>query len=138
MDAQSLSVMRCKRILYNVPGCNCIRSKKNERKLAVKACFSHASGRMDFGDEDMIVLRCRIHKLRREEINYILPQHWMRWEKNWYPTYHSDVCSFLLRLQNILLNSRPGVAIGILGLISFSVPVSVLLLLIQTLFNLKV
>ncbi|GLJ32497.1 hypothetical protein SUGI_0653910 [Cryptomeria japonica] len=137
MDAQSLSVMRCKRILYNVPGCNCIRSKKNERKLAVKACFSHASGRTGFGDEDMIVLRCRIHKLRREERNYIPPQDWMKWEKNWYPTYHSDVCSFLVRLQSIFLNSRPGIAIGILGLISFSVPASVLLLLSESLHNLK-
>ncbi|GLJ32494.1 hypothetical protein SUGI_0653840 [Cryptomeria japonica] len=136
MDGQSLSVMRCKRILYN-PGYNCVRIKKNERKLVVKACFSDASGRMGFGDEDMIVLRCRIHKLRMEENNYIPPQNWMQWEKNWYPTYHSDVCSFVVRLQNILLNSRPSIAVGILALITFSVPASLLLLLIQIICHLK-
>ncbi|KAH9306960.1 hypothetical protein KI387_011364, partial [Taxus chinensis] len=111
--------------------------KNKKRRVGVKASISDESERPNMADEDMLVLRKRIHQMRMEEINYIPPQHWMEWEKKWHPTYGSDVCSSLVWLQSMLLNTRPAVAMALLALVSFSVPTSALFLLIQTLTHFK-
>eukprot|EP00253_Pinus_taeda_P031839 PITA_31839 len=100
------------------------------RRAAVNAC-GHSGNQFGSGDPskvdtDMIVLRKRILELRMHEINYLPPQHWMKWEKVWSVTYASDVCKFLLWLQNMLYNTRPALAIAGLALISVSVPTFVL------------
>ncbi|XP_059072837.1 uncharacterized protein LOC131073707 isoform X1 [Cryptomeria japonica] len=110
----------------HMPSLTRLPVKKKMPRFAVKAVNSGDSEHRNIVDEDMLVLRKRMHEVRMEEINYIPPQHWMEWEKKWYTTYDSDVCSSLLWLQNILLNTRPGVAVAIVALISLSVAASLL------------
>ncbi|GLJ09358.1 hypothetical protein SUGI_0107290 [Cryptomeria japonica] len=111
--------------------------KKKKTRFAVKADSSRESGGSSIVDEGMLVLRKRIHQLRMEERNYLLPQNWTEWEKKWYPTYCSGVYSSLGWLQNMLINTRPGFAVAFLALISLSGPASVLILLIQSPIPLK-
>eukprot|EP00253_Pinus_taeda_P028093 PITA_28093 len=109
------------------------RTQIIKRRATVKAANS---GDNKFGpggpsslDAELIVLRKRIHELRRQERNYAPPQHWMKWEKDWSLTYASDVCEAVGWLQNKVINTRPSVAIASLSLISLSVPASLLLLI---------
>jgi hypothetical protein len=71
-------------------------------------------------DAEMIVLRKRMQELRMQETNYAPPQHWMKWEKEWSVTYTSDICQFVGWLQNMLINTRPALAMAALALISLS------------------
>eukprot|EP01018_Ginkgo_biloba_P027242 Gb_20338 [translate_table: standard] len=81
-------------------------------------------------DADLIVLRKRMEEVKKEETNYIPPQHWMEWEKKWCASsYDSDVCAAVGCLQNALINTRPAIVIAVLCLISLSVPASLFLLL---------
>lgn len=80
-------------------------------------------------DENMIVLRKRIHELRMAETNYEPPSNWMEWEKRYCASYHSDVCEVLGLLQTLLMNARPGLAIGMAALFVLSVPTSAILIL---------
>ncbi|KFK33348.1 hypothetical protein AALP_AA5G002400 [Arabis alpina] len=75
-------------------------------------------------DENMIVLRKRIHEMKMVERNYEPPSHWMDWEKRFYNTYDSIICDSVGLLQSFLMNSRPTVAIATLLLLLISVPVS--------------
>nr|ABK23257.1 unknown [Picea sitchensis] len=104
-----------------------------KRRATVKAASSGGNqsgpGGPSSVDAELIVLRKRIHELRRQERNYAPPQHWMKWEKDWSVTYASDVCEAAGWLQNKLINTRPSITIASLALISLSVPVSLVLLL---------
>ncbi|XP_008806268.1 uncharacterized protein LOC103719004 [Phoenix dactylifera] len=80
-------------------------------------------------DEDMILLRKKIHEMRMAETNYEPPSNWMEWEKRYYTSYDSDVCEVLGLLQTLLMNTRPSLAIGMAALLLFSVPTSVILIL---------
>ncbi|XP_059072838.1 uncharacterized protein LOC131873681 [Cryptomeria japonica] len=131
MDTRALSSITVPQFLplqtkLHRPSLTRVPLKKKMPRFAVKAATSGGSEHRSIVDEDMLVLRKRMHELRMEEINYIPPQHWMEWEKKWYTTYDSDVCSSLVWLQNILLNTRPGVAVAMLALISLSVAASLL------------
>lgn len=75
-------------------------------------------------DENMIVLRKRIHEMKMVERNYEPPSHWMDWEKRLYNSYDSVICDSVGHLQSFLMNSRPTVAIAMLLLLLISVPVS--------------
>ncbi|VVA91394.1 unnamed protein product [Arabis nemorensis] len=75
-------------------------------------------------DENMVVLRKRIHEMKMVERNYEPPSHWMHWEKRLYCNYDATICDALSLLQTFLMNSRPSVAFGTLLLILVSVPVS--------------
>eukprot|EP00253_Pinus_taeda_P033233 PITA_33233 len=112
-----------------------IQYRNSLRRAAVKAASSNdnpfGADDSDRVDEEMIVLRKRIQELRMQETNYLPPQHWMKWEKEWSVTYASDICQFMGWLQNMLYNTRPALAITALALISVSVPTFVLLLLFQ-------
>ncbi|GLJ09355.1 hypothetical protein SUGI_0107250 [Cryptomeria japonica] len=132
MDAKSLTaIAKSRGTICRLPFTQ-IGTKKNMRRFAVKASSSGESGHRSMVDEDMLVLRKRMHQIRMEEINYIPPQHWMEWEKKWYPTYDSDICSSLMWLQNRLLNTRPSVTMAVMALFFFSVPASLLLFLMES------
>ncbi|XP_009358920.2 uncharacterized protein LOC103949526 [Pyrus x bretschneideri] len=76
-------------------------------------------------DEDMIVLRMRIHDTEMlQEDNHQPPSNWMRWEKQYYAHYNSDICKGVGLLQSQLMNTRPSVALGMLALVTISVPIS--------------
>lgn len=75
-------------------------------------------------DEDMIVLRIRIHEMRMVEEKHEAPSDWMEWEKRNYPDYDSDVCEAVGLLQSELMKTRPSMALAMLLLVSASVPVS--------------
>ncbi|KAG2301757.1 hypothetical protein Bca4012_059991 [Brassica carinata] len=82
----------------------------------------YGGGRMV--DENMILLRKRIHEMKMVERNYEPPSHWTEWEKRFYSSYDSVICDSVGLLQSFLMNSRPTVAIATLLLLLVSVPVS--------------
>ncbi|OMO88103.1 hypothetical protein COLO4_20457 [Corchorus olitorius] len=72
----------------------------------------------------MIVLRKRIHETKMIERNYEPPADWMEWEKRYYTSYDSMICDVLGVLQSQLMNTRPSLALGMLALVTLSVPTS--------------
>ncbi|KAK9060039.1 hypothetical protein SSX86_020743 [Deinandra increscens subsp. villosa] len=66
-------------------------------------------------DENMIVLRERIRKVKDEMDSDRLPDNWMGWEKTYVYSggYHSDIYEAVAFLQRFLMESRPGVAVGL-------------------------
>lgn len=85
-------------------------------------------------DEDMIVLRKRIHEIRIGDESIPEPSGWMQWEKEYYMTaYPMDVCEVVGLLQRFLLSSRPSLAIGTVLLVMLSVPTSLGFLLYRLL-----
>ncbi|XP_058082553.1 uncharacterized protein LOC131230669 [Magnolia sinica] len=99
------------------------------KRLRITASAARNNGH-DWGfggrsvDEDMIVLRMRIHEMKMAEMNYEPPVHWMEWEKRYYTCYDSDVCEAVGLLQTVLMNTRPSLAIGIVAFVALSVPTS--------------
>ncbi|KAJ0865889.1 hypothetical protein HanRHA438_Chr12g0545621 [Helianthus annuus] len=92
--------------------------RKRPPTMALKKDGS--SGKMV--DENMIVLRQRIRKVKAE-IEYNsggdrLPDNWMQWERTYFHSgcYDSDVYEVVAFLQQFLLESRPSVALGLAGL----------------------
>lgn len=75
-------------------------------------------------DENMIVLRKRIHEMKMIEKSYQPPSDWMEWEKRWYTSYDSFICEVMGMLQSQLMNTRPSLALGMLALIMLSLPMS--------------
>ncbi|MQL92651.1 hypothetical protein Taro_025279 [Colocasia esculenta] len=71
-------------------------------------------------DEGMVQLRRRIREIKEEEA----PEHWAEWEKRYYRGYHADVCEAVGLLQNVLMGTRPGVALAVAALVALSVPTS--------------
>ncbi|CAN6451956.1 unnamed protein product [Victoria cruziana] len=111
------------------------RSGAGRPRFRVQAMSRRDSDDRMFGsrmvDENMIVLRKRIREMKMAERNYEAPPHWMEWEKRYYANYDSDVCEAVGELQRFLMGTRPGVALGLLLLLGFSVPTSVLLLVLN-------
>ena len=79
-------------------------------------------------DENMIVLRKRIHEMKVVERNYEPPKEWMQWEKQIYTQYDEYICTILGMVQTQLMNTRPSVALGALAMLTLSLPTSVILL----------
>ncbi|GKD41420.1 hypothetical protein Tco_1261627, partial [Tanacetum coccineum] len=76
-------------------------------------------------DENMIVLRERIRKVK-EEIEYDngdngLPNNWTKWEKTYVCSggYHSDVYEAVAFIQRFLMECRPSVALGMVAELAF-------------------
>lgn len=91
--------------------------------------WDHGGGLVD---ENMVVLRRRIQEMKMAEMNHEAPSNWMDWEKRYYyASYQSDVCGFVGFLQTVLMNTRPGLAIGMMALLVSSVPASVFLILMH-------
>ncbi|KAL0296649.1 UNVERIFIED_CONTAM: hypothetical protein Scaly_0950800 [Sesamum calycinum] len=82
-------------------------------------------------DENMIVLRKRIHEMEMMERNYEPPMEWTGWEKRVYPNYDSMICDAMMWLQWHLMGTRPGVALGVIALVALSVPTSTAVVLIN-------
>lgn len=78
----------------------------------------------------MMVLRRRIEELRAAERVDPDPQEsWTEWEKDYYEScYGSDVCQAVGLIQMFAMSVRPGVSLGLVGLILLSAPMSVVLL----------
>ncbi|KAF8390031.1 hypothetical protein HHK36_024552 [Tetracentron sinense] len=76
-------------------------------------------------DENMIVLRKRIHEMKMIEP----PSDWMEWEKQYYANYDSDICEAMGLLQSLLMKTRPSLALGMVALITLSVPASIVMVL---------
>ena len=83
---------------------------------------NYHSGRLV--DENMIVLRKRIHEMKMVERNFEPPSDWMDWEKRYYTSYDSLICEIMGILQSQLMNTRPSLAFGMMALIILSVPTS--------------
>ncbi|OMO73398.1 hypothetical protein COLO4_27128 [Corchorus olitorius] len=77
-------------------------------------------------DESMIVLRMRIKEIKISESKQLeeLPSGWTEWEKQYLVQYNADVCEAMGLLQNFLMNIRPSLAVGIIALVVFMVPIS--------------
>ncbi|KAM7520302.1 hypothetical protein LguiB_019264 [Lonicera macranthoides] len=60
------------------------------------------------------VFQKRIHNMKVVEQNYKPLAEWMEWEKQYFTCYHE--------LQ--LMNTRPCLALGMIGLVAMSVPAS--------------
>lgn len=82
-------------------------------------------------DESMIVLRKRIHEMKMIERNYEPPADWMNWEKQCYTSYDENICRLVGLLQTYLMNTRPSLAIGMIMLITMSVPASTLMIVLR-------
>lgn len=111
------------------------------KPVSAKKGESNSKGGPDFGngsglaDENMNVLRKRIHELEAVENNCEPPSHWTEWEKLYHPNYGHDVCKFVGLLQILLMRARPGMAIGLAGLTATSLlalPVLVWIHLVET------
>ncbi|KAG9139254.1 hypothetical protein Leryth_011264 [Lithospermum erythrorhizon] len=100
-----------------------INNKRHPTSTLVVARREHHSynnGRLV--DENMIVLRKRIHEMKIIERNYEPPAEWMDWEKNYYVNYDSIICDAMGMLQSQLMNTRPSLAFLEWGLDVLSVP----------------
>lgn len=80
-------------------------------------------------DENLIVLRKRIHEMKIIERNYEPPAEWMDWEKRYYASYDTYICEAMGFLQSHLMNTRPSLAIGMVALVALSVPTSTVVVL---------
>ncbi|KAI3733872.1 hypothetical protein L6452_13330 [Arctium lappa] len=74
-------------------------------------------------DENMIVLRERIRKMKAEmDGDDWLPDDWMGWEKRYTYSggYYSDVYEMIALLQRFLMESRPSVGLGLVAVLAIS------------------
>lgn len=76
-------------------------------------------------DENMIVLRMRIKDMKILETEKSgPPSNWMGWEKKYFAHYNEDICEAIGLLQMYLMETRPALAMGMLGLICLSLSLS--------------
>ncbi|KAF8036904.1 hypothetical protein BT93_C2586 [Corymbia citriodora subsp. variegata] len=71
-------------------------------------------------DQDMIVLRKRIHEVRTAEQGLEPPPEWMEWEKRCYASYDSIILEIVGFLQSRMMNARPGIVLGVAALCATS------------------
>ncbi|KAL7607822.1 hypothetical protein Lser_V15G11710 [Lactuca serriola] len=102
------------------------RHPKSQTKFTVLATKNDASGHLV--DQNMIILRKRIHEAKMVEKNNELPSDWMEWEKRYYKNYDAYVCEVVGVIQSGLMNTRPSLAIALVALITLSFPVSTFVL----------
>lgn len=83
-------------------------------------------------DENMIILRMRIHDMKMSEKHDEVPMDWMRWERRYYQEgYKSDVSEGIGFLQNLLMETRPSLALGISVLVMLCVSHSLFMAALQ-------
>ncbi|XP_055801840.1 uncharacterized protein LOC129870999 [Solanum dulcamara] len=100
------------------------------RRDAHEENHSNGSSRVD---ENLIVLRKRIHEMKMIERNYEPPSEWMDWEKSLYADYDSNICDAMGLFQAQLMDTRPSLVLGMVGLIALSVPISTFVVLFHLL-----
>ncbi|KAK4263896.1 hypothetical protein QN277_029251 [Acacia crassicarpa] len=112
----------------SIPDSNLRPSLGRRKASVVVAAWRREAADQNFGgstvDENMIVLRKRIHEMKMIEKNYEPPADWMDWEKRYYTSYDSMICEALGVLQTQLMNTRPSLALGMIALLALSVPTS--------------
>ncbi|KAK1579104.1 hypothetical protein Q3G72_035591 [Acer saccharum] len=104
------------------------RSKPRKPFIIFNATSGRSGSARNYGgdyrgrivDENMIVLRMRIWEIKMLERRNETPSNWMKWEKKYYANngYNEDVCEALGFLQNYLMNRRPGLALGLIALVT--------------------
>lgn len=116
------------------------RITKSKNKLAVNSMKESDSEDYEgkLVDESMIILRMRIReaKIVQESSSHrtAAGSNWMEWEKQYYcKHYHEDVCEGIGWLQMYLMNTRPGLVLGVLALVAFSVPMSIFMIIFYVL-----
>ncbi|KAJ4973278.1 hypothetical protein NE237_006452 [Protea cynaroides] len=115
-------------LLLQRPSSLIFRRRKKSPMMTVFAAKREAYERDGGGhgvDENMIVLRMRIHDMNMAERKHEPPSDWMEWEKRYYPDYDSDICEAIGLLQTQLMNTRPSLVLCMVALLALSVPVSV-------------
>ncbi|KAG6720449.1 hypothetical protein I3842_03G062300 [Carya illinoinensis] len=102
-------------------------SPRHRRRVNLRSIVAAASRGDHWGrlvDENMIALRLRIREMKISETNYEPPLNWMEWEKQYFLRCNEDISEALVLLQNYLMNTRPGLAFGMVALVFFSVLIS--------------
>ncbi|XP_060183277.1 uncharacterized protein LOC132613268 [Lycium barbarum] len=105
------------------------RSSRAPRSTATLAMKREAHDKNHYNgsrlvDENLIVLRKRIHEMKMIERNYEPPTEWMDWEKSKDTDYDSNICEAVGLLQAQLMDTRPGLVLGMVAPIALSVPTS--------------
>ncbi|CAN4124924.1 unnamed protein product [Withania somnifera] len=80
-------------------------------------------------DENLLILRKRIHEMKMIERNYEPPTDWMDWEKSIYVNYDANICQALGWVQSQWMDTRPSLVLGMVALIGLSVPTSTIVIL---------
>ncbi|XP_050374257.1 uncharacterized protein LOC126791812 [Argentina anserina] len=113
--------------------------RRHRRPMKVCASYDRNNHDGKLVDEDMIVLRMRIREIEMTETSDRNgpPSHWMDWEKRYHANYGSDVYEAVGLLQSQLMNTRPCLALGMLALVTLSVPVSTAALMSPLLNTIK-
>ncbi|XAR51487.1 hypothetical protein NMG60_11006127 [Bertholletia excelsa] len=121
---------------YSFSGCQSLVDSPLRRQFGPTRNVAVSAGREMDGrdyngrlvDENMIVLRVRIREMKMSEPGFEFPPEWTEWEKKFYEHYNMHVCEAVGFLQSVLMNTRPGLAIGVMALMAMSVPVSIVAL----------
>lgn len=71
--------------------------------------------------------------MKMVERNYEPPSDWNDWEKKYYTSYDSFICQALGLLQSYLMDTRPSLALGMMGLVLLSLPMSTTVVLFHLL-----
>ncbi|XP_057765886.1 uncharacterized protein LOC130986475 [Salvia miltiorrhiza] len=108
------------------------KSRRGVAGVRVRAMRREAHNHESRGrvvDENMIVLRKRIHEMKMMEADCELPREWMEWERRVYVSYDAIICDAMGHLQSYLMETRPSFALAMLVLLALSVPTSTALLI---------
>lgn len=62
-------------------------------------------------DQNLIVLRKRIHEIKMKEESHAPPSSWWRWEKKWHELYGADVIEIVGLVQISVMNGRPSLVL---------------------------
>ena len=107
----------------------CLKRCKNVRVFARgRDSYEWEYGGGRVVDESMIILRKRIHEMKVVERNYEPPVEWAKWEKQYFACYDEIICNFVGIIQLQLMNTRPCLALGMIGLVAMSVPASTVMI----------
>ncbi|KAL3654464.1 hypothetical protein CASFOL_004145 [Castilleja foliolosa] len=118
-----------------------IKPNSNRKTCTSVRATNHEGHNQGFSgrlvDENLIILRKRIHEMKMIESNYEAPKEWMGWEKQFYATYDSTICDAMGHLQSYLMETRPSLALGMVVLIALSVPTATALVMYNLLDFIK-
>ncbi|KAJ9708352.1 hypothetical protein PVL29_000410 [Vitis rotundifolia] len=110
-------------------GNDCGKKRGSTTRVSASRSSDHQNHGGRLVDENLIVLRKRIHEMKMVERNYEPPEDWMEWEKHFYTSYDAFICDAMGLLQSQLMNTRPSLVLGMLAVITLSVPTSAALIL---------
>ncbi|KAF3784355.1 hypothetical protein EJ110_NYTH06638 [Nymphaea thermarum] len=102
-----------------------LRPPSGHRRCRILAASRDADDREFDGrivDDNMFVLRRRIHEMKMVGRNYESPAGWADWEKKYHVAYASHVCEGVGLLQRFLISTKPSVGVGMLVVVGLSLP----------------